>query len=109
METVVKEGQKHITRCFTLAGLMLIIIGILLYTATFTPDACANSDGPTVALNLQNVIQWLFGAFATLALWTLRKIDRNQTTLFDKVAEHDKEIWQMKGELRSAGRKGGEL
>lgn len=52
-----------------------------------------------------DVAQWFFGALVTLVMWlvarTLRSVDRNQTELFGRLKELEKEFYELKGEHRS--------
>lgn len=94
--------KEDIRKHLWLVYLLLIIMCILFYSQTAS-SASANSGGATLSLNLQDVTQWLFGALLLCIGWILRKVDKNQTSLTERVNKHDKEIYQLKGALMGAG------
>ena len=93
--------KRDLSKQFVLMYLLMAIVCILIYSQTI-PCAIADSGGTTLNLNLQDVTQWLIAALMLAAGWILRKVDKNQNTLFDRVTQHDKEIYKIKGAIFGA-------
>ncbi|MHB8149982.1 MAG: hypothetical protein ACYDIB_07445 [Desulfobulbia bacterium] len=57
-----------------------------------------------------DVVQWLLGAMflliMSLVARTLKSVDRNQTELFGRLKDLEKEFYELKGEHRACLRKG---